>query len=45
MKLFSRKNAIWLSLTLLAVIAVAAGFFIPSEEGEQEFWWSQVYDP
>jgi hypothetical protein len=43
MKLFSRKNAVWLSLTLIAIIAVVAGFFIPTGEGEPEFWWSHLY--
>jgi hypothetical protein len=43
MKLFRRGNATWLSLTLLAVIALAAGFFIPPSEEGHEFWWTHLY--
>ena len=43
MKLFARKNTIWLSLTLIAVIAVVAGFCIPTGDEEHEFWWSHLH--
>ena len=42
MKLVHRKNAIGLALTLVAIIAVIAGFILPTEEGEHEFWWSHL---
>jgi hypothetical protein len=42
MRLLKKKNAAWLSLTLIAIMAVVAGFFIPSAEGEHEFWWSNL---
>jgi hypothetical protein len=42
MKLLSKKNAAWLSLALIAAIAVVAGFFIPASKEEHEFWWSHL---
>ncbi len=42
MNIFGRKNTAWLILTLFALITAVAGFFIPTNEGEHEFWWSHV---
>lgn len=42
MKIFSKKNATWLILSLLAVIAVVAGFLMPTDEEGHEFWWSHL---
>ncbi len=42
MKSRNRRSYIWLILALLAIIAVAVGFFIPSGEEESGFWWSNV---
>jgi len=43
MRLFIRRKAVWLSLILVAVISVVAGFFVPVTAEEGEFWWSHLY--
>ena len=43
MKLFIRKNTVWVCLIIAAVIALVAGLFIPAGEEGHEFWWSHLF--
>ena len=42
MKSMKRKNYMWLIPMLLAIVAIAVGFFIPSGEEEPGFWGSNI---
>lgn len=37
------KRHVWIILALAAIVAIAASFFVPTAEGENELWWSHIF--